>query len=103
MVLVLACRVTGGLAILKGVLALLARAPAVAMSVYPAFTRAIERSLKVATPLTARTTVFPERDAMGGLAGSATVTLSWNSVARLPKESCAATWTGGVIAAPCTV
>ena len=77
----------GGLAMLNGTLVTPVRPPALAMSVYPALTCAIERSLKVATPLTAVTTVVPERVPGGGLPASATVTLSRNPVTSLPEES----------------
>ena len=63
-------------------------------------TCAIERSLNVATPPTALTTVVPERVPGAGLPPSATVTVSVNPSRRLPTESCAATSTGGVMAAP---
>src|SRR6266498_6151573 len=93
------CSDPGGVVIAKGTLLTLASSPALAVSVYDVLVAAIERSLKVATPPTAATTVVPERAAGGGLPLSATVTLSPNPVARLPKVSCAATWTGGVIGA----
>src|SRR5438309_10011816 len=92
-------RRVGGV-MLNGTLVAPAIPLAVAVSVYPALTCAIERSLNVATPLTAGTTVVPERVPAAGLPTSATVTLSPNPVWMLPQESCAATCTGGVAGAP---
>src|SRR2546426_9843408 len=57
----------------------------------------MERSPKVATPLTAATLVLPESVPPAGLLPSATVTVPVKLGTALPSASCAATFTAGAI------
>src|SRR5438094_2729537 len=63
----------------------------------------MERSPKVATPLTADTVALPESVLPAGLLPSATVTLPVKLGTTLPSASCAATFTAGAIWCPAVV
>src|SRR5438094_6899726 len=63
----------------------------------------MERSPKVATPLTADTVALPESVLPAGLLPSATVTLPVKLGTTLPSASCAATFTAGAIWWPAVV
>ncbi len=86
----------------KGVLVAPRKVPPEAVRVYPEFAGRIERSLKVATPLTAFTVVVPKSVAPIELPPSATVTVSLALMTALPKVSVIVTTTAGVIAPPAT-
>src|SRR5262245_54321892 len=62
----------------------------------------MERLEKLATPFTAATVVVPESVPPPGLLPMATVMLAVELVTVLPNESCTATCTAGLIAAPAT-
>src|SRR5207247_10207373 len=63
----------------------------------------MERSPRVATPLTADTVVLPESVPPDGLRPSATVTGPLKVGTALPSASCAATFTAGAIWWPAVV
>src|SRR5205809_8041910 len=63
----------------------------------------MERSPRVATPLTADTVVLPESVPPDGLLPSATVTGPVKVGTALPSASCAATFTAGAIWWPAVV
>src|SRR5205809_6767780 len=63
----------------------------------------MERSPKVARPLTADTVALPESVLPAGLLPSATVTLPVKLGTTLPSASCAATFTAGAIWWPAVV
>src|SRR6266516_2460821 len=63
----------------------------------------MERTPRVATPLTADTVVLPESVPPDGLLPSATVTVPVKLGTAFPTASCAATWTAGVSVAPAVV
>src|SRR5512134_42886 len=69
----------------------------VARSVYPDPALLMLRSPKVATPATAPTVTVPDRTPPAGLVAMAIVMLLTNPVAVLPKASCAATRTDGLM------
>src|SRR5256885_345901 len=92
-------RPVGGV-MLNGTLVTPAIPLAVAVSVYPALTCAIERSLNVATPLTAGTTVVPATVPPVGFVPMLTVTTLVAPVTVLPDASSIATATTGPIVTP---
>ena len=77
--------------------------PALAVSVYPPPELSMDRSLKVASPLTAATTNVPDSVPADGFVPMARVILSVAVGTRLPPASCTCTLTAGVIVAPGSV